>query len=150
MLALPAAFYGVSLLKHSSYGETTAVLAAESVLDAQVVTLVSKRLTGRLSPADIPPNGNFSDTWFKTRQGSFPSSHSSTAFALATVLSERYQSHKWVPYVAYSSAALIGFSTLTQSGHHPSDVFVGAALGYAISRFVVLRHHTPEQALHSN
>lgn len=36
-------------------------------------------------------------------------------------------------------AALMGFSRLSLSAHYTSDVFVGAALGYTISRFEVLR-----------
>ena len=47
--------------------------------------------------------------------------------------------HRWVPYVAYGAAALVGFSRMTLSAHFPSDVFMGAALGYSISRFTVLR-----------
>jgi membrane-associated phospholipid phosphatase len=41
--------------------------------------------------------------------------------------------------VAYGSAALVGFSRMTLSAHFASDVFMGAALGYSISRFTVLR-----------
>jgi membrane-associated phospholipid phosphatase len=36
-------------------------------------------------------------------------------------------------------AALVGFSRLTLSAHFASDVFVGAALGYSVSRFAVLQ-----------
>jgi membrane-associated phospholipid phosphatase len=55
------------------------------------------------------------------------------------VIARRYGNHRWVPYAAYGTAALIGFSRLTLSTHFASDVFVGAALGYSISRFAVLR-----------
>jgi len=40
--------------------------------------------------------------------------------------------------VAYGAAAAVGFSRMTLSAHYASDVFVGAALGYSISRFAVL------------
>jgi membrane-associated phospholipid phosphatase len=36
-------------------------------------------------------------------------------------------------------AALVGFSRLTLSAHFVSDVFVGGALGYSVSRFAVLQ-----------
>jgi membrane-associated phospholipid phosphatase len=36
-------------------------------------------------------------------------------------------------------AGTIGFSRITLQAHFPADVFLGAALGYSISRFVVLR-----------
>jgi membrane-associated phospholipid phosphatase len=58
---------------------------------------------------------------------------------IATVFARRYQSHRWVPWVAYGVAGTIGFSRITLQAHFPADVFLGAALGYSISRFVVLR-----------
>jgi membrane-associated phospholipid phosphatase len=36
-------------------------------------------------------------------------------------------------------AAAIGFSRATLSSHYLSDVFMGGALGYAVTRFTVLR-----------
>jgi len=36
-------------------------------------------------------------------------------------------------------AGVIGFSRITLQSHFPADVFVGAVLGYSISRFDVLR-----------
>jgi membrane-associated phospholipid phosphatase len=109
------------------------------------VTTVFKDADRRLRPAGVPPKGNFSDTWFddNTRflrsNGSFPSGHSIGAFSVATVIARRYGNHRWVPYVAYSGAALIGFSRLSLSAHFASDVFMGGALGYSIARFTVLR-----------
>jgi membrane-associated phospholipid phosphatase len=35
-------------------------------------------------------------------------------------------------------AGVIGFSRMTLSSHFPSDVFMGAALGYSITRYAVL------------
>jgi membrane-associated phospholipid phosphatase len=107
--------------------------------------IVLKDADRRLRPASVPTNGNFWDTWFddNTRllrsNGSFPSGHSIGAFSVATVIARRYGNHRWVPYVAYGGAALIGFSRLTLSAHFASDVFMGCALGYTISRFAVLR-----------
>jgi membrane-associated phospholipid phosphatase len=46
-----------------------------------------------------------------------------------------------VPFLAYGAAGAIGFSRVTLSAHNVSDVFAGATLGFAISRFVVLGHH---------
>lgn len=58
---------------------------------------------------------------------------------MATVVSRRYPKHRWLPYVAYGLAGVVGFSRVTLSSHFPSDVFLGAALGYSISRYAVLR-----------
>jgi len=90
-------------------------------------------------------HGNFSDTWFESKgsflrgDGSMPSGHTIAAFSIATIVARRYGNHRWVPYVSYGMAALVGFSRLTLSAHFVSDVFVGAALGYSVGRFAVLR-----------
>jgi hypothetical protein len=51
----------------------------------------------------------------------------------------RYKQHKGVPYVAYALATAISISRVTTGAHFPSDVFIGAATGFAIARFDVLR-----------
>jgi membrane-associated phospholipid phosphatase len=144
MTLVPVSFYGLSLLRKDSYGQSTSLLVGEAVVDSELLTTVMKSVSRRLRPIDIPPNGNFSDTWFKSTgswwrgNGSFPSGHAIAAFSVATVFARRYSNHRWVPYVAYGTAALIGFSRITLSAHFPSDVFLGGALGYSISRFAVL------------
>jgi len=104
-----------------------------------------KVATRRLRPSDIPPTGNFSDTFFRSHVSptgintSFPSGHAAAAFSVAAVFAHRYRQHRWVPWVAYGMASAIGFSRVTTQAHFPSDVFLGAALGYAITKFDVLR-----------
>lgn len=142
MAFVPAAFYAVGLARRDSYAEKTALFAGEAVLDSTVLELVVKAVSHRLRPSDIPPTGDFSDTFFhrkKVLSSSFPSGHTIEAFSIATVFARRYRSHRWVPWVAYGVAGTIGLSRITLQSHFPSDVFLGAALGYSISRFVVLR-----------
>jgi len=55
------------------------------------------------------------------------------------VVARRYRHDRWVPYAAYGLAATVGLSRMTLSKHFPSDVFFGAALGYSVARFSVLR-----------
>jgi membrane-associated phospholipid phosphatase len=146
ILAAPAALYSAGLIKKDSKMTNTALLAGEALADAEILTLVFKPVVSRWRPSTLQPNGNFADTFaeggnrFSADHNSFPSGHTIAAFAVATVVSRRYgRQHRWVPILAYSGAALIGFSRLTASAHYPSDVFVGAVLGYSISRFAVLR-----------
>ena len=73
----PVAFYVAGLAKHSSHAKNTGLLAAEALIDTQLLSFLSKQAIGRLTPGDIPPNGNLRDTWFKykgtfTNGGSFP------------------------------------------------------------------------------
>jgi membrane-associated phospholipid phosphatase len=145
-IVAPLSLYAAGLIRRDSKMQSTALLAGEAIANAEILTTVMKDLDRRLRPADIAPNGDFSDSWFRDNKrygrsnGSFPSGHTIAAFSIATVVSRRYGSqHRWVPYLAYGTAAAVGFSRMTLSSHFPSDVFMGAALGYSISRFTVLR-----------
>lgn len=145
-LLVPATLYAAGWVRRDSYQQQTALLAGVAAADSALVTIALKGATSRLRPRDVPPGGSFSDTWFQARgshwlrgRGSFPSGHTSAAFSVATVLSRRHGRHRWLPFVAYGAAAAVGFSRVSLSSHFPSDVFMGAALGYSISRYTVLR-----------
>jgi membrane-associated phospholipid phosphatase len=142
--AVPLALYGVGLIRRDVYAQRTFVLAGEAVLTSEILTSVMKDLTRRANPALVPVGGDFSGTWFKKNHGSwvrgigaFPSGHTISAFAVATVYAKRYPTRKWKPIVAYTLASVVGFSRSSLETHFPSDVVLGAALGYFIGRHVV-------------
>jgi membrane-associated phospholipid phosphatase len=58
---------------------------------------------------------------------------------VATIVSGRYRKHRWLPYVAYGAATALSLSRLPTQAHFPSDIFIGAAMGYSIGRYVVLK-----------
>jgi hypothetical protein len=142
---VPASLYAVGAIRRDSYGKSTALLAGEAVLSAEILTTVMKDIDRRKQPSAYAPGAPMEDSWFTGKGkwhrgiGSFPSGHTIAAFSVATVIARRYPRYRWLPYVAYGLAGLTGFSRMTLSSHYASDVFVGAALGYSISRFVVLR-----------
>lgn len=142
---VPVAFLVGGYLRGDSYAEKTALLAGEAFADSATVDIALKVATRRLRPSDLPPSRNFSDTFFRSHKSpigintSFPSGHAAEAFAVAAVFSHRYRGHRWVPWIAYGAATVISFSRITLQAHFPSDVFLGAALGYSITKFAVLR-----------
>lgn len=144
ILAAPAALYAAGLLRKDSKMSDTALLAGEAVADAEVLVEVLKPAVDRVRPGALPPNAGFRDTWeagprFSASNNSFPSGHTIAAFSVATIIARRYGNHRWVRLAAYGAATAVAFSRLTLSAHYISDVAVGAALGYSISRFAVLR-----------
>ncbi|MCK8824307.1 phosphatase PAP2 family protein [Fuchsiella alkaliacetigena] len=66
----------------------------------------------------------------------FPSGHTTTAFALATIMAEYYPEYK---NRLYALATLVGISRLYVDAHWASDVVAGAGLGYASAKFVEYR-----------
>ena len=141
---IPVATYLGGRLMKDSHATSTAWLAGEAIAETQIVSLVMKGIDGRLRPSKIPPHGDFSHTWFKwggtfNNPGSFPSGHASAAFAAATIFAGRYREHRWVPWVAYGLASFVALTRVPGQAHFPSDIFAGAALGYSIGHFVVLR-----------
>lgn len=148
MALVPAVFYLSRSRSHDSYGKQTVYAAAEAIADVQILALGMKMLDRRIRPSDVPPGGDYANTWFKADVlggKSFPSAHAITAFALAEVFVERYREHRWIPWVAYGLAAGVGLSRMTLQAHFPSDVFAGTALGIVLTHGVVLHRpaHTP-------
>lgn len=95
--------------------------------------LVLKPFVARLRPAmfviqtivvgeDIP------------RSFSFPSTHATLAWALATVIAKE---DPRLGRISCALAVLISFSRVYLGMHYPLDVIVGAALGWAIGRICV-------------
>ena len=66
---------------------------------------------------------------------SFPSGHATVAFACATVLALAVPRLRWW---LYALAALIAFSRVYVGVHYPGDVLVGALLGVAIARALLM------------
>ena len=96
--------------------------ATQALIVNSVYTSALKSLTSRTRP-------DGSDRL------SFPSGHTSTAFAWATVAQAHYGWKIGAP--SYLAAATIGLSRISTAKHHLSDVLAGAALGYVTGRTVV-------------
>ena len=93
-----------------------------------VFTTIVKRIIGRGRPVHFDDVGilgfhaNLSDWSYQ----SFPSGHSTTAFALAAVIG--FASERWF-YPVLLLAGVIGLSRLTLGAHYPTDVIAGAIVG---------------------
>lgn len=144
IIAIPTALLATGYARQDRYQVSTAILAGEAYGDAAVVDLAVKAISRRKRPSDVPPGGDFHNTFFNGgkspfKGSAFPSGHAAGAFSVATVIASRYHNHRWVPWLMYGMATAISFSRVTTSAHFPSDVFLGAALGYTITRYEVLK-----------
>jgi membrane-associated phospholipid phosphatase len=141
--AVPAAIYGVGLMRHDTYAENSALLAAEALADGFLLDLPMKAITGRRQPLSYSGNGPYTGSFFNGshnpfNSGGFYSGHAMASMAVATVLAHRYRHHRWVPFLAYGLAAAISFSRITTSNHFPGDVFLGGAMGLVIAHYAVV------------
>ena len=141
---VPVTFFLTGQIRHDSYTSKTGLLAGEAYADGYIVSLAIKAITRRKRPSEVAAGASYRDTFFNTGKSpfgsSFPSGHAIEAFSVATVVAQRYGRHRWVPWVAYGAATAISLSRVSTRAHFPSDVFLGAALGYSIARFEVFRH----------
>ena len=146
VIALPAGLLTAGYIRHDDREVNTAILATEAYGDTVVINLALKAITRRQRPSDVPLNGDYSDTFFNggkspLKGSSFPSGHATAVWSVATVVAERYR-HRgkpWIPVLAYTLASAISFSRITEAAHFPSDVWLGASLGYSIAKYQTLK-----------
>lgn len=108
----------------------TAYLGANAIVYAGIITQILKITLGRARPyageGDPGSSLRFAGPTLKSGYDSMPSGHAATAFALATVLADRYPKYKTAFYMM---ATLVAISRVYEGVHWPSDVFFGAAIG---------------------
>jgi len=134
--------------------KTTTLLATQSYITGAAIESVLKFISGRQRPyvtdsTKVQANPTFYGPFYKTPKdpngnktnSSFPSGHTTVAFAAATVFAMEYHNRPLIPFVAYSAATLIGLSRITENKHWATDVLTGAAVGYLTGRLVVNNYH---------
>lgn len=104
--------------------------AGISTLTAAGVTTAIKLAVGRVRPREEPEDPFTFDPF--SGHGSFPSGHTTIAFAAAVAL-DRETASGWVPWVVYPTAAMVGWARVQDLDHWASDVVAGAAVGGWVS-----------------
>ncbi|HWB94322.1 MAG TPA: phosphatase PAP2 family protein, partial [Puia sp.] len=142
--------YGLVFKKDKE--KTTTLLATQAYITGAAIETMVKYLTSRQRPSYYDAvtglnshvfHGPFYHFLKKDNASyvSFPSGHTTVAFAAATVFAMEYKDIWFVPIISYSAAASIGISRIVQNQHWISDVLVGAALGFLTGRQVVNNYH---------
>lgn len=159
VLAFPGAliggtvFYAVGRLREDPAMSDVALHSVEAVAISNVATYALKGAFGRARPYVDATNSHDFALWrgFSSDDfQSFPSGHTSSAFAMATALtseaSEWRPRSRWVVGgTMYTLATLSGISRIFNNKHWASDVVAGAAVGTATGLAVVrLNHRHPD------
>ena len=147
-----AGFYGVGRARHDPAMSDVSLHTFEAVALTGVLTTGIKLVAGRARPyVDTSNPHNFKLMRGRTSDAyqSFPSGHTSTAFAAATALTA--EAGEWRPKdrwivggVTYTLATLTGISRIYNNYHWASDVMAGAALGTVTGLAVVRYNHVHE------
>ncbi len=130
--ALALSYGGACLFKNDRLSEAIWV-TTKSVVISAVITHTMKSVFNRQRPFEGGEDAN-AQKWFYGRpfqdgNKSFPSGHTTTAFAIASGLSNYYYDKWWIGAVAYPLAGLTAWSRMYDDKHWLSDVLAGAAIG---------------------
>jgi len=138
-IGVPIIMGTVALIEKDDDLLKSALYVGVSVGVDGVLTYGLKHAFNRQRPATANPDiiTNWNINFENESSLSFPSGHTSLAFATATALSLKYP--KWYVIVpSYLWAGSVGYSRMNLGMHYPSDVLAGAILG-AGSAFVAYK-----------
>ncbi|HET7230921.1 MAG TPA: phosphatase PAP2 family protein [Longimicrobium sp.] len=148
-LALGSGVYAAGLVSGDRDLAELGLHTTEAVLIADGITGVIKMVAGRTRPSanpETPYNFHFMGGLLGDPYRSFPSGHTTSAFAAASAATEEV-GHLWpehkavVGVVLYGVAGLAGISRVYNNAHWASDVVVGAAIGSFTGWKVVRYNH---------
>ena len=124
-IGAPIAVFGLGLIQKDSSLKINGIIMVEALCVNAFTTTALKLAINRDRPFVTYP---YLDKQADAGSYSFPSGHTSSAFAFATSLSLAFP--KWyviAPAYLYASAA--GYSRMHLGVHYPSDVLAGAVVG---------------------
>jgi membrane-associated phospholipid phosphatase len=126
-------------------GKSEAWAMVEATALSSITGYGIKWITGRERPNETAdPN-----SW-RAGGDSFPSLHTTAAFAIGTVLAESGSDDvRWIRrVVGYGVGAYTGYARLKHNRHWLSDTVAGASLGIASARFAMNRRDERRDATH--
>ncbi len=127
-VAVPVVMGTVALIQGDNQLLESTFCVGGSLVIGEALAFGLKYIVGRERPYERYPD--LIDVIQTSSSPSFPSGHTSVAFAAATALTLEYP--RW--YVAapcYFWACSVGYSRMNLGVHYPSDVLAGALLGAA-------------------
>ena len=130
--------YLLGKITHDDHAQEAGLLSGEAAVDAVGVTTLLQYSFGRQRPSDGTGQGYF---WHGGT--SFPSDHSTAAWAVASVMAHEYPS-PLAKLFFYGLASAVSASRVTGKDHFPTDVIVGGAIGWFIGQHVYRAHHDPD------
>lgn len=112
------------------------LLLFQSVVISGIVADIIKWVAGRYRPIEYFDHHLYGFDFFhiNAESISFPSGHTTTAFAMAMTLTHLFPKFQWI---WWSAAILVGISRIILRAHYLSDVIFGAFLGTVTVLWIV-------------
>jgi len=136
-ILIPVVLFGTGVLNENDHAHETGVLSGEALADAVIVEEIFKVAFRRQRPLYNNAAGNFFVSG--SSNNSFPSSHSTLAWATAAVIAGEYPSI-WKETAVYTMATTVSLTRVLGQEHFPTDVLVGGAAGWLIGHYVFKKH----------
>lgn len=127
--------YGLGCAADDAKLKEATLLGVEGFILSGLATNLLKTILGRARPDEGEGSEEFLGPRFESGYRSWPSGHTTLAFAVATAFHLKYE-NPWVSVPAYSLASLAGWSRLHDDRHWASDVFAGATIGIVVTRAI--------------
>lgn len=118
--------------RNTTAASVAADAMASTIIAGGIITPALKLAFGRPRP-----RANEDPYTFRPFRGdkSFPSGHTTQAFAVASVIASEYD-ERWVKVTAYGLATGVGISRMYHDAHFASDVAAGALIGTVVGRTI--------------
>ncbi len=140
IITVPIYLYGLAFKKPKA--KRVALLSLESIIIAGLINQIPKYAFGRARPWSGESYNrwkpfNFSEIY---TYNSFYSGHTTTIFALSTVIAEEYKHIKVVPPIIYTIAGITALSRVHDNAHWASDIFISAVISHYITKLIIKKN----------
>lgn len=135
--------YAGGLISGERSVRVTGRLLVESLFLSGITVMGVRFIAGRVRPYYNEGAYRFKGLQPSNEFQSFPSGHTTVAFAISTVLAERFD-NTFARIGFYGISTLTAFARVYNNQHWVSDVVVGALLGFGAGRYVVHKERERE------
>ena len=128
------------MLKNKKLLQTTGLIS-ESFLFSLLISGTTKLILGRSRPYMNKGSKDFNFFSFSDNKDfrSMPSVHTSSAFAMITVITTQYN-YWWVKVPSYGFLTGVVFQRIHDHKHWVSDVIIGGLIGYSVAKILLEKY----------
>ncbi len=141
-MATMALFYLGGTIFKDDRSKKVAMLGLKTYILTGGAVEVPKFVFQRARPYQNGDNQyHFAGPKIPVKYTSLPSGHTTSAYALATIVASEYKEKPLVGVAAYTIATMAGIARIHDYQHWASDVVLGAAFGYAMGKLIYNRNN---------